>query len=92
VTPTNTGQAIVVFRPDLFLDAETYARRMDAVLHDFRTSESMTDEPVTLPGQRAQRAIAENSERGIPLPHTLVAALRQLARDVGVDSGLPDVR
>jgi LDH2 family malate/lactate/ureidoglycolate dehydrogenase len=89
VTPTNTGQALVAFRTDLFMDLEDYARRMDTVLHDFRTSESMTDAPVRLPGERAQRAITENLERGIPVPHALIAALRALADEVGVDADLP---
>jgi LDH2 family malate/lactate/ureidoglycolate dehydrogenase len=84
VTPTNTGQAIVVFRPDLFMEREDYERRMDDVLHDLRTSESMTDEPVRLPGERAQRTIAENLELGIAVPPALIARLRDLAGDLGV--------
>jgi len=84
VTPTNTGQAIVVFRPDLFMEREDYERRMDDVLGDLRTSESMTDEPVRLPGERAQRTIAENLELGIAVPPALIARLRDLAGDLGV--------
>jgi len=88
VTPTNTGQAIVAFRPDLFLDRSEYAQRMDGVLHDLRTSESMTDEPVRLPGERARRTIADNLEHGIAVPSALLARLRALAAEVGVDTDL----
>jgi LDH2 family malate/lactate/ureidoglycolate dehydrogenase len=45
-----------------------------------------------LPGERAQRAIAENLEHGIALPRALITRLRDLADEVGVDVDLPDVR
>lgn len=89
VTPTNTGQAIVVFRPDLFLDRAEYERRMDDVLHDFRTSESATDDPVRLPGDHARRTIADNLEHGIAVPRELLTKLRTLANEVGVKVDLP---
>jgi LDH2 family malate/lactate/ureidoglycolate dehydrogenase len=92
VTPTNTGQAIVVFRPDLFMERSEYDRRMDSVLHDFRTSESMTDEPVRLPGERARRTIADNLEHGIAMPHELIGKLRALADEFGVEVDLPRER
>jgi L-2-hydroxycarboxylate dehydrogenase (NAD+) len=90
VTPTNTGQAIVAVRPDLFLDRDEYEGRMDDVLRELRTSESMTDEPVRLPGERARQAIADNLEHGIAVPLALLTRLRALAAEVGVDAGLPD--
>jgi len=88
VTPTNTGQAIVVFRPDLFLERAVYERRMDGVLRDFRTSESATDDPIRLPGDQARRTIADNLEHGIAVPRELIAKLQALAEDVGVDARL----
>ncbi|HSK98439.1 MAG TPA: Ldh family oxidoreductase [Euzebyales bacterium] len=89
VTPTNTGQAIVVFRPDLFMSRADYERRMDDVLQDFRASASATGEPVRLPGERAQQAIAEHLEHGVPVPERLIATLNDLAADVGVEARLP---
>jgi LDH2 family malate/lactate/ureidoglycolate dehydrogenase len=44
----------------------------------------MTDEPVRLPGERAQRTIAENLELGIAVAPALIARLRDLAGDLGV--------
>jgi L-2-hydroxycarboxylate dehydrogenase (NAD+) len=85
-TPTNTGQAVIVFRPDLWEDREDYDRRMDAVLADFRGSESMTDQPVRLPGDSARDRIATNLREGVPVPAPLLARLRDLADDLRVDA------
>src|SRR5918996_5491659 len=79
VSPTNTGQAIVVFRPELFMERSEYEQRMDQLLRDFRSSESMTDEPVRLPGERAHRTIAENLELGVPVSDALITQLQALA-------------
>jgi LDH2 family malate/lactate/ureidoglycolate dehydrogenase len=88
-SPTNTGQAIVVFRPDLFVERSQYENRMDGVLRELRMSASMTQEPVRLPGERARRAIAENLERGVPVPDTLIAQLEAIADELGVETHLP---
>jgi L-2-hydroxycarboxylate dehydrogenase (NAD+) len=87
-TPTNTGQSILVFRPDLFISRAEYERRMDTILQEFRTSESMTDEPVRLPGEQARARIADNLQRGIPIPRSLLQRLHALAGEVGVDTSL----
>jgi L-2-hydroxycarboxylate dehydrogenase (NAD+) len=92
VTPTNTGQAIVVFRPDLFMERSEYESRMDSVLHDFRTSQSMTDEPVRLPGERARRTIADNLEHGLPVSPELIAKLHSLASELNIAVNLPGAR
>jgi hypothetical protein len=65
---------------------------MDSVLDDFRTSESMTEEPVRLPGERARRTIADNLEHGIVMPHELIGKLRALADEFGVEVDLPRER
>jgi LDH2 family malate/lactate/ureidoglycolate dehydrogenase len=89
VSPTNTGQAIVVFRPDLFMERSEYEQRMDQILRDFRSSESMTDEPVRLPGDRAHRTIAENLELGVPVSDALITQLQALAGEMGVEFLVP---
>jgi LDH2 family malate/lactate/ureidoglycolate dehydrogenase len=87
-TPTNTGQSILAFRPDLFIPQADYERRMDAILLQFRTSESMTDEPVRLPGEHARARIADNLAHGIPVPGPLLERLSALAAESGVDMPL----
>jgi len=54
-SPTNSGQSIIVIRPDLFMPLDNYKEEMDRHLREFRASESMTDEPVRLPGIGPQR-------------------------------------
>ena len=83
-TPTNTGQSILVFRPDLFIGRQDYDARMGDTLTDFRTSESMTDQAVRLPGDNARATVARNLAEGVPVPDNLLTQLRDLAADVGV--------
>ncbi|MPZ72609.1 MAG: Ldh family oxidoreductase [Nitriliruptorales bacterium] len=85
VTPTNTGQSILVFRPDLFLPDGPYDARMGAVLEDFRSSESSTDAPIRLPGDRARATAADNLANGIAVAESVLAQLRQLADELGVE-------
>lgn len=85
VTPTNTGQSMLVFRPDLFISKAEYEQRMDEVLADFRSSESITHQPVRMPGDRAAEVEAENRALGVPVPAALRRQLDSLARQVGID-------
>lgn len=89
-TPTNTGQTIVVFRPDMFMERSEYERRMDDILGDLRTSESMTERPVRLPGDHARTTIAENLRLGIAIPPAVVAQLQTLADELQVPVNLAD--
>lgn len=79
VTPTNTGQSILIFRPDLFISRSDYDARMAAVLADFRSSAPSSDTPVRLPGDRARACVAENIARGIAVPVALQSQLNELA-------------
>ncbi|HKZ30631.1 MAG TPA: Ldh family oxidoreductase [Acidimicrobiia bacterium] len=88
--PANTGQAIVVIRPDLFLSLEEFKGEMDRQLRVFRGSESMTDDPVRLAGERAAAIEAERRQDGVPVPDPLVAKLRSLAERLGLDDRLDE--
>lgn len=83
-TPTNTGQAMLAMRPDLFLDRDEFLARMDEQLRTFRASESMTDEPVRMPGEQAARREEENRRLGVEIPDRLLADLRALAERLGL--------
>ena len=87
-TPTNTGQSIFVFRPDLFMPMNEYKQEMDRQLREFRASESMTDEPVRLPGERAAELEIDQLSEGIPIPASLVADLNTLAEKLGIEIAL----
>jgi LDH2 family malate/lactate/ureidoglycolate dehydrogenase len=87
-TPTNTGQSIFVFRPDLFMPMDEYKQEMDRQLREFRASESMTSEPVRLPGERATELEIEQRRLGIPVPDSLIADLNSLAEKLGTEARL----
>ena len=87
-TPTNTGQSIIVMRPDLFMPLDQYLDEMDRQLREFRGSESMTSDPVRLPGERAAESEALHRSRGVPVPDSLMAALNTVAEDLGMEARL----
>ncbi len=87
-TPTNTGQSILVIRPDLFMPMDEYKQEMDRQLREFRASESMTDEPVRLPGERAAESEIEQHRLGILVPASLVADLNSLVESLGISARL----
>jgi L-2-hydroxycarboxylate dehydrogenase (NAD+) len=87
-TPTNTGQSILVIRPDLFLPLDEYKREMDRQLREFRESASMTAVPVRLPGERAAELESEQRRSGVPVPESLIADLNSLAGDLGLTDRL----
>lgn len=78
-TPTNTGQSLLVVRPDLFRPAEEVQASIAEHLDELRHSGSSSGEPLRLPGDRAAELEAENLARGIPVPDPLRASLNTLA-------------
>jgi L-2-hydroxycarboxylate dehydrogenase (NAD+) len=86
VTPTNTGQAILVMRPDLFRPQGEVLADLTRHLDALRDSGTPDGRPVRLPGDESARVHAENIELGVPVADPLAAELHQLARDCGVAS------
>jgi LDH2 family malate/lactate/ureidoglycolate dehydrogenase len=80
----NTGQAILVLRPDLFRDLEEFKEAMDAHLRSLRAAGDAGS--VHLPGEGAARLEIEQRRDGVPVPDVLVAELR----DIGARLGVPD--
>lgn len=86
VSPTNTGQAIMMIRPDLYGDVDRFKASMDQRIREFKASVPMPGRgPVRIPGDgvptRAARMLAE----GIELTDVSVERLRELAARRGVD-------
>jgi L-2-hydroxycarboxylate dehydrogenase (NAD+) len=77
-TPTNTGQALLVMRPDLFMPADEVTASIAQHLDELRHSGSNSGEPLRLPGDRAAELEHENLARGIPVPDALRAGLNAL--------------
>lgn len=87
-TPTNTGQAILVLRPDLFMDLDDYRYSMDRHLRELRDSRPMEGRQVRLPGEHAWRTEEVNRREGIPVPGPLRDELDRLAERSGVEERL----
>jgi L-2-hydroxycarboxylate dehydrogenase (NAD+) len=85
-TPTNTGQALLVVRPDLFLPAEEVTASIVRHLDELRHAGSGA--PVRLPGDRAAELEAESAVRGVPVPAALRRELAALAARLGVADDL----
>jgi LDH2 family malate/lactate/ureidoglycolate dehydrogenase len=63
---------------------DEYKHEMDRQLREFRASESMTGEPVRLPGERATQLEVEQRRSGIPVASSLVTDLNALAANLGI--------
>jgi LDH2 family malate/lactate/ureidoglycolate dehydrogenase len=88
-SPTNTGQAVMMIRPDLYGDADRFKASMDERIREFKASTPMPGRgPVRIPGDsvptRAERMLAE----GIELTGPTVTKLRALAAAREVDGSV----
>ncbi len=92
VTPTNTGQSILVLRPDLFRSADEVRADLTRHLDELRDSGSRNGDRVRLPGDQAAATRADNERHGVPVPAALSADLEQLADELGVESPLREVQ
>ncbi len=85
-TPPNTGQAIVVVRPDLFRPLDEFKAEMDERLREIRDSTPMEGMPVIrVPGDQARRRRAEAHRGGLHLDDALVGRLLALAERLRVE-------
>lgn len=84
-TPTNTGQMILMVRPDLFRPLDEFKAEMDVRIRELRESTPMEGHPpVRTPGDRSQKRADEMHLRGVPLADGTVARLVALAERVDV--------
>jgi LDH2 family malate/lactate/ureidoglycolate dehydrogenase len=84
--PTNTGQSILVLRPDLFGDRDTVLAELGRQIDDLRSSATPDGSPVRLPGDEAVRVRHDNEANGVDVPDGLAQELARLAADLGVPS------
>lgn len=85
-TPTNTGQAIMVLRADLFRPQGDVLSALTEHLSALRDSGTRDGGPVRLPGDGAAATRRDNEQRGVPVPAKLATDLDTLARRLGVES------
>ena len=84
-TPTNTGHAIVAIDIAAFGEVDAFKRRVDALIHDLRASQTMPGvDRVRIPGEGSHRAREDRNQKGVPIAPPLRAALDQLAGQLGI--------
>jgi len=80
VTAGDVGHFFQVFDPALFRAPEEFRRDMDAMIAALRATPPLDPaRPVLVAGDPEYAARAEREQEGIPLPETLIAALREVA-------------
>ncbi len=82
----NTGQSILVLRPDLFRELDEFKTAMDDHLRALRASGPPGS--VHLPGEGAALMETEQRKSGIPVPDVLLGQLRGLGARFGLEDRL----
>jgi len=82
----NTGQAILVLRPDLFRDIDDFRADVDRHLAAMRAAGDVG--AVHIPGDRAADLEKRNRREGLLIPNALVSELRALSSQLGLDDDL----
>ena len=84
VTPTNTGQAILVLDLSAFGEPAVFKNRVDALIRDIRSSQCLPGvERIWLPGGQSHERRSEYRNSGIPVAGGLLVELNQLADELG---------
>lgn len=85
VTPTNTGQSILVIDLNALGAPELFKRQVDQIRQELTSSNTRPDfDAIRLPGDRALALRTERRTQGIPCPPVLVNALNRVAQDAGL--------
>lgn len=85
-SPTNTGQMILVARPDLFRPLEEFKADIDARVRELRESTPIAGgPPVRIPGERVPERQRAADDEGVPLTTASRDALVELGRRLGAD-------
>lgn len=86
ITPTNTGQAILVIDLNAFGDPEVFKKNVDTLICDIRASQRLPGvERIWLPGGQSHDRRLDYKESGIPIAEGLLAELDTLAGELGIE-------
>jgi LDH2 family malate/lactate/ureidoglycolate dehydrogenase len=86
VTPTNTGQAILVIDLSAFGDPAVFKASVDRLVCDIRDSERLPGvDRIWLPGGQSHEKRLRNNEAGIPIAGGVLAELQVLATELGIE-------
>ena len=82
---TNTGHTIVAINIAAFQDLQEFKQGMDTLIRDIRNSQRLPGvDHIRLPGEGTHTTRAENEKNGVAMPAALLAALGQLANELGI--------
>ena len=85
VTPTNTGQAVLVIDLRAFGEPAVFKAAVDRLAHDLHSSERLPGvERIWLPGEQSHQRRQKYADQGIPIPAGLVADLVALAKELDI--------
>lgn len=90
VTPTNTGNMILMVRPDLFRSLEEFKASADARIRELRESRPVDpDRPVRTPGDALESRSRRSREHGVPIEPATAARLAALGAAHGIEFPAP---
>ena len=85
-TPTNTGQAIAAIDIARFQPIEEFKRSIDILIRDIKGSRKLAGvREIRIPGEQGHQRWIERSRDGVPLRPVVLAKLRELATELGIE-------
>lgn len=85
VTPTNTGQAILVLNLAAFGSVELFKEAIDTLVRDLKSSQRLPNvDRIWLPGEQSHARRLDYTQHGIPIAAGVVKELASLSRDLGI--------
>lgn len=85
VTPTNTGQAILVLNLAAFGGVDLFKGAIDTLVRDIKGSQRLPNvERIWLPGEQSHARRLDYAQHGIPIAAGVVKELASLSRDLGI--------
>jgi LDH2 family malate/lactate/ureidoglycolate dehydrogenase len=85
VTPTNTGQSVLVIDLQAFGDPAIFKSSLDHLVRDLRSSDRLPNvERIWLPGEQSHQRRLKYTAQGIPLSAPMLADLVALAADLNI--------
>lgn len=85
VTPTNTGQSVLVIDLAAFGEPAVFKAALDHLVHELRSSERLPGvDRIWLPGEQSHHRRQKYAAEGIPLSDGQVADLIALAAELGI--------
>jgi L-2-hydroxycarboxylate dehydrogenase (NAD+) len=85
VTPTNTGQSVLVIDLQPFGDPSSFKSSIDHLVRDLRSSERLPNvERIWLPGEQSHLRRQLNTAQGIPLSAPMLDDLDRLAAELNI--------